>query len=71
MPALEIATATGEVVEVLVIVRFLLVLPLLLPSIVTKSAPLKLIKAPLATEPEIVAVTVLAGFIVKVFVEDA
>ena len=60
--------AVGAVVAVFVIVRLLSVSPELLPSMVTKSAPFSLIKALLATEPEIVAVTPVAGLMVRVLI---
>src|SRR5436189_2808926 len=56
----------GAVVFELVMVRFRDDDPLFDPSIVTKVAPLILINAPLATLPEMVALTPLAGLMVTV-----
>ena len=66
VPKLTIDIAVGAVVAVLVIVKLLSVPPLLLPSIITLSAPFNLIKAPLETLPANAAVTLVAGLMVSV-----
>ena len=59
----------GSVIDVLMIVRFLLLLPLLEPSMVTWLLNI-LIKAPELTEPDIVDDIPAAGRIVKVLTTD-
>src|SRR5436190_7554431 len=67
IPGLTIETAVGAVVDVLLMVRFRLVPPLLLPSIIILDAPFILIMAFEERLPPMVGETPEPGLIVRVF----